>query len=177
MPGTKVGNCRVSDKPSSSFLAPPLVPKGSPMRVLFVMCLILQIPLASSTVLAQSDHSGSSEKLGTVHFSTSCSSATEQEFNRAVELMHSFQFARAIESFHAIVASDPSCSMAYWGIALSSWGNPFVPGLKPQAQLDEGLKAVTQARAANPKTARERTFVEAVARLYSDTATDRKSVV
>jgi tetratricopeptide (TPR) repeat protein len=141
------------------------------MRVLFVMCLILQIPLSSSTVLARSDHSGSSEKLGTVHFSTSCSSPTEPEFNRAVALMHSFQFARAIESFHAILASDPSCSMAYWGIAVSSWGNPFVPGLKPQAQLDEGLKAVTQARAANPKTARERAFVEAVARLYSDTAT------
>jgi tetratricopeptide (TPR) repeat protein len=141
------------------------------MRALFVMCLIVLIPLSSSTVFARSDHSVSSEKLGTVHFSTSCSSVTEPEFNRAVALMHSFQFARAIESFHAILASDPSCSMAYWGIALSSWGNPFASGLKAQAQLDEGLKAVTQARAANPKTARERAFVEAVAHLYADTAT------
>ncbi len=141
------------------------------MRALFVMCFIVLIPLPSSTMFARSDESGSSEKLGTVHFNTSCSVVTGPEFNRAVALMHSFQFARAIESFHAILAIDPSCSMAYWGIALSSWGNPFASGLKPQAQLDEGLKAVTQARAANPKTARERAFVEAVAHLYADTAT------
>ena len=141
------------------------------MRALFVMCFIVLIPLPSSTVFARSDQPGSSEKLGTVQFSTSCSTVTRPEFNRAVALMHSFQFARAIESFHAILASDPSCSMAYWGIALSCWGNPFATGLKPQAQLDEGLKAVRQARAANPKTARERAFVEAVAHLYADTAT------
>jgi hypothetical protein len=92
--------------------------------------------------------------------------------------MHSFQFARAIEAFQATLVIDPSCSMAYWGIALSSWGNPFASGLKSQAQLEQGLKAVTQARAANPKTARERGYVEAVAHLFTDTAnTDQRSRV
>jgi tetratricopeptide (TPR) repeat protein len=90
--------------------------------------------------------------------------------------MHSFQFARAIEDFHATLLSDPSCSIAYWGIALSSWSNPFVAGLKPQAQLQQGLKAVEQARAAPPKTERERAYVEAVAHLFTDTATtDQRS--
>jgi hypothetical protein len=110
--------------------------KGIAMRFLFVLFLMV---LAMG--LAQADHSGSPEKLGTVLFTTSCSAATEPQFNRAVALMHSFQFSRAIEAFHAILASDASCSMAYWGIALSSWGNPFAAGLKPQTQLDEGLKA------------------------------------
>ena len=143
------------------------------MRFLFVLFLMV---LAMG--FAQADHSGSPEKLGTVHFSTSCSAATEPQFNRAVALMHSFQFSRAIEAFHAILASDASCSMAYWGIALSSWGNPFAAGLKPQTQLDEGLKAVTLARAAKPKTARERAYVEAVTHLYADTAnTDQHSRV
>jgi hypothetical protein len=92
--------------------------------------------------------------------------------------MHSFQFARANEAFHAILATDPSCSMAYWGIALSDWGNPFAAGLKAQAQLDRGLKAVEQARAANPKTEREHAYVEAVAHLYTDTAnTDQRTRV
>jgi tetratricopeptide (TPR) repeat protein len=84
--------------------------------------------------------------------------------------MHSFQFARAIEAFQAILVIDPSCSMAYWGMALSSWGNPFAAGLKAQALLDQGLKAVTQARAANPKTEREHAYIEAVAHLFTDTA-------
>jgi hypothetical protein len=92
--------------------------------------------------------------------------------------MHSFQFARAIEAFQAILVSDPSCSMANWGIALSSWGNPFAAGLKAQKQLDQGLKAVTQARVANPKTERERAYVEAVAHLFTDTAnTDQRTCV
>jgi hypothetical protein len=79
-------------------------------------------------------------------------------------------FARAIEAFNATLGSDPSCSIVYWGIALSNWGNPFVAGLKPQAQLEQGLKAVQQARAASPKTERERAYVEAVAHLFTDTA-------
>ena len=37
------------------------------------------------------------EKLGTVHFATSCNEAAQKEFNRAVALLHSFQFSRAIE--------------------------------------------------------------------------------
>ena len=139
------------------------------MRTLIVLFSMVLGSL-SSGVFAQAHEPASGEKLGKVHFRTSCSSAVEPEFNRAVALMHSFQFARAIEVFHAILASDPSCAMAHWGIALSSWGNPFAPGLKPQPQLEQGFKEVTQARAAKPKTARERAYVEAVAHLYTDTA-------
>jgi hypothetical protein len=140
------------------------------MRAVFLSSFMLLAPLVLRMGLVQVDHEFSPERLGTVSFSTSCSAVMESQFNRAVALMHSFQFAGAIEGFHVILASDPSCSMAYWGIALSSWGNPFAAGLKPRAQLEQGLKAVTQARAAQPKTARERAYVEAVARLYTDTA-------
>ncbi len=139
------------------------------MRAQFAFFLILLAHLCSPAGLARTDHPTSPEELGTVNFATSCSSGTQPQFDRAVALMHSFQFARAIEAFHAILASDPSCSMAYWGIALSDWGNPFAPGLRPQAQLEQGMQAVSHARAANPKTARERAFVEAVAHLFTDT--------
>jgi hypothetical protein len=61
--------------------------KGIAMRFLFVLFLMV---LAMG--FTQADHSSSAEKLGTVHFSTSCSAATEPQFNRAVALMHSFQF-------------------------------------------------------------------------------------
>ncbi len=75
------------------------------------------------------------EILGNVTFMTSCSSATQPRFNRAVALIHSFQFAGSIAAFDDVLKAEPSCSIAYWGIALSNWGNPFVPGLRSPEQL------------------------------------------
>jgi hypothetical protein len=141
------------------------------MRVRFTWFLLGTVFLLPMLGFAQPHDNASAEKLGSVTFSTSCSTVAQPQFNRAVALMHSFQFARAIEGFHAILVTDPSCSIAYWGIALSSWGNPFAAGLKPQAQLEQGLEAVELARATPPKTDRERAYVEAVAYLFSDTGT------
>ncbi|HMH15035.1 MAG TPA: hypothetical protein VK578_18185 [Edaphobacter sp.] len=126
--------------------------------------------LSPAVGFTQADNHASAENLGSVNFSTSCSSTSQPQFNRAVALMHSFQFSRAIDAFHAVLAVDPSCSMAYWGIALSNWGNPFAAGLKPQLQLDHGLKAVEQARATKPKTERESAYIEAVSHLFTNTA-------
>jgi hypothetical protein len=56
--------------------------------------------------------------------------------------------------------------MADWGIALSSWGNPFAPGLKPRARLEQGREAIEAARAARPKTRRERDYIAAASELY-----------
>ena len=146
------------------------------MRVRFGSLLLLIAILSVRLSFAQDHDHPSPEHLGTVNFSTSCVKTAQPQFNRAVALMHSFQFARAIEGFNAILSSDPSCAIAYWGIALSKWGNPFAAGLKPQAQLEQGLKAIQQARAAGAKTERERAYIEAVAHLYTDSATiDQRS--
>ena len=148
------------------------------MRQLFIIFLAVLVNPSYSQGFAQVDDHAAAEKLGSVVFTTSCDSAVRPQFNRAVALMHSFQFARAIEAFHTILASDPSCSMAYWGIALSNWGNPFAAGIKAQGQLEQGFKAAALGRAAIPKTPRERAYVEAVAHLFTDTTTiDQRSRV
>jgi tetratricopeptide (TPR) repeat protein len=148
------------------------------MRIRLVL-LVMVIALGVNGLgITQAHHNASAENLGTVNFSTSCNSAAQPQFNRAVALMHSFQFARAIEAFNVILVSDPSCAIAYWGIALSNWGNPFAAGLKLPAQLDQGLKAIEHARAVGAKTERERAYIEAVAHLFTDTAnTDQRSRV
>jgi hypothetical protein len=109
------------------------------MRVRCASLLVLFALLTRGLVFAQAHDHASAENLGKVNFNTSCNSAAQPQFNRAVALMHSFQFARAIEAFNVILVSDPSCAIAYWGIALSNWGNPFAAGLKLPAQLDQGL--------------------------------------
>ena len=60
-----------------------------------------------------------------VKFQTSCAAVVKDDFNKGVALLHSFWFPEAIKAFDGILARDPNCAMAHWGIALSNWGNPF----------------------------------------------------
>jgi hypothetical protein len=117
--------------------------------------------------LAQEHLQGTGEKLGTVHFATSCNEVAQKEFDRAVALLHSFQFGRAVEGFTAVLAKDPTCGIAYWGIALSDWSNPFAPGMKDQSQLQAGRKSTERGETAATKTERERAYLAAVGKLYS----------
>jgi hypothetical protein len=110
--------------------------------------------------------SGSAEHLGTVRFATSCSAGAQPGFDRAVALLHSFEFAAAIQGFEAAGTEDPSCAIAWWGVALASWGNPFAAGQKTPAQIRRGQDAVDRARRAGARTQREREYVAAVAELY-----------
>src|SRR5215470_4726544 len=95
-------------------------------RLLSMAAAIVAIAIARPLAAQDHEHgSAGAEKLGTVSFQTSCSAAAQPVFNRAVALLHSFEFGRAIEAFTTTLQSDPSCAMAEWGIALSRWGNPF----------------------------------------------------
>ncbi|HEV8345334.1 MAG TPA: hypothetical protein VGQ16_02105 [Vicinamibacterales bacterium] len=134
--------------------------------------LRLSILFAASAAIAaaqQHEHGAAgTEKLGTVRFATSCSARAQPPFNRAVALLHSFDFARAVAGFDATLAADASCTIAHWGIALSRWGNPFAPGAKAAAQLQQGREAIDRATASPPKSDREQAYVDAASRLYAD---------
>src|SRR5580765_6969118 len=90
---------------------------------------VVVLMLAGGANAQEHEHALAAEKLGTVAFATSCSPAAQPQFNRAVALLHSFEFLRAIDGFGATLTTDPSCAMAEWGIALSRWSNPFVAGI------------------------------------------------
>ena len=134
----------------------------------FAVALILLFPIAASAQDHDHAHAASAEKLGSVTFTTSCSAAAQPQFNRAVALLHSFEFGQAIDGFGATLKVDPSCAMAEWGIALSRWSNPFAAGVRPPGPLQQGRAAVERARAIGIKTARERAYVDAVSKLYDD---------
>jgi hypothetical protein len=103
-----------------------------------------------------------------VRFETSCAPAARPTFEKGVALLHSFGFSEAVRSFEDVLATDSTCVAAYWGLALSAWGNPFAAGIKPNAQLDQGLRAVERGRAINGGTERERAFLGAAAKLYEN---------
>lgn len=138
------------------------------MRI-FVLAMLCLGAVAASTLHSQTHDHVSTETLGSVTFSTSCNPAVQPQFNRAVALMHSFQFGSAIQGFNAVLAADPKCAIADWGIALSSWQNPFA-GFKSPVQLEQGLRAFEQGRAIGAGTARERAYLDAVSHLYVDSS-------
>ncbi len=131
-------------------------------RVVFASTLI---PLLSQGA-AQADE----ERLGKVDFSISCSAAAQQQFNRAVAMQHSFFFPETVKAFTAIAEKEPSCAMAYWGIAISQRPNPLV-GPFPGDVLRRGWEAIEKAGAAAQKTERESAWIEALAAYYRDYAT------
>src|SRR5712671_6383639 len=133
---------------------------------IFGSCVL--ILAASSSIAREHQHAMAVEKLGTVRFATSCNSAAQKEFDRAVALLHSFQFGHAIDGFNNTLKADPPCAMAYWGIALSRWGNPFAAGQKATSQLQDGRRAAEQAQAIGATTERERAYIAAVLKLYAD---------
>jgi len=141
-------------------------------------CLPVALTILPAVTLGAQEHehgAGGTEKLGTVSFQTSCTVQGQPLFNRAVSLLHSFEFSRAITGFNAALAADPSCAMAEWGIALSRWSNFFAPGVRPAGVLRQGLDAVTQAKAIGLKTPRENAYVEAVSQLYANIETSDQS--
>jgi hypothetical protein len=118
---------------------------------------------------AHSHPAGAIEGLGTVHFETSCGPSVAPSFDRAVALLHSFEFGGAIRAFEGVLAADSTCAMAHWGIALARWTNPMSPGIRPPALLARGREASEAARRlAAGATERERGYIAAVAQLYTD---------
>jgi hypothetical protein len=130
-----------------------------------------RILVASTAIalLSQAAARANEERLGEVHLPISCSPAAQQQFNRAVAMLHSFFFPETVKAFTAIAEQEPSCAMAYWGIAISQRPNPLV-GPFPGDVLKRGWEAIEQARAASQKTERESAFIEALAAYYQDYA-------
>src|ERR1700733_1645615 len=118
--------------------------------------------------VTQVHQDGNGEKLGEVHFATSCNEVAQREFNRAAALLHSFEFSRAIEGFNAVLREDPTCAIAYWGIALSDWSNPFAMVIRDPGQLQQGRENLERGNILGAKTDRERAYLAAVGKLYND---------
>ena len=132
------------------------------------LILACSLSAASPAFAQQHEHGGTPpERLGKVQFDNSCAAAVKADFNRAVALLHSFWFTASGAAFEAVAQKDSSCAMAHWGAAMANWGNPLGGTRTPQT-FTAGLASVAKARAAQPKTARERAYIDAVELLYKD---------
>jgi tetratricopeptide (TPR) repeat protein len=139
------------------------------LRVLAVTAVFAVLVAAAPARAQHEEHAAaqSTERLGSVSFANSCAPAASAVFNRAVALLHSFEFRTAIEGFEDVLSRDDTCAIAHWGIALAYWGNPF-GGVRSTTALQEGSAAVERARATGTPTPRERAYIDAVAALFEN---------
>jgi tetratricopeptide (TPR) repeat protein len=135
------------------------------MRVL--AALFFSAIFFAQTSWSQDEHHHvlSAEEIGSVHFSTSCSKTVSDTFNRAVALLHSFQYEQARLTFRQVSVEDSNCAMAQWGIAMSHyhglWGNGDTAA--GRAALEKAKKA---AAATHTTTPRETAYINALAEIY-----------
>ncbi len=110
------------------------------------------------------------ERLGSVSFPVSCSSSVRADFSRGVALLHDFWYEEATPQFEKIVAADPSCAMAHWGVAMSRfhqiWDRP------DEAGMAAGWREMQEAQSMSAKTARERAYIAALSQFFKPGAAD-----
>lgn len=128
--------------------------------------ITLLVWFSAAAVTAQTATTGA-EQIGQVHFHTSCSAEAQVHFDRAVALLHSFWFPKAIKAFHTVLEADPSCAMGYWGLAVSLLGNPLA-GAPSLQVLQEGTSILRQAKPVGVRTEREYDYLSAIALCYKD---------
>lgn len=125
--------------------------------------------LVSAFAFAQAaphDHQHQANELGRVSFQTTCSPAAQPIFERGVAWLHSFEYQRAESTFNEAARADPSCSIAYWGTAMSNYHPLWAP--PTPAELEKGRGAVAKAEASPARSERERAYVAAIATFYRD---------
>ena len=129
----------------------------------------LSVGLVTTPVLAQ-EHRHDPGEVGSVTFPTSCSAAVQPAFERAVAALHSFWFPEAEKGFRDVAAADPSCAMAWWGVAMTRLGNPLAGRPAPESERI-ATEAAERAGQVAGGTARERGYIAAVRALYRDAGT------
>lgn len=141
-----------------------------------IASLAATVALSAGPATAQQPgaHDHGTGQLGRVTFPVSCSAEAGGRFEHAMAVLHSFWWAEGSRAFTAVLEADSTCAMAYWGLAMNAWGNPFVGGPNGAA-LTRGADAARRASALAPSGRRERGFIAAVAALYRDADTTPNS--
>jgi tetratricopeptide (TPR) repeat protein len=139
---------------------------GSLFRKCYGAALLTVLAVVPGAAQEEHHHHSSDEKIGKVHFSTSCSKQAQAEFNRAVAWLHSFEYGESERAFREIANSDSQCAMAHWGVAMSLYHQLWAP--PTAAELVKGAAAVKEAKQIGAKTKREQDYINAIATFFEE---------
>ncbi|HEY6185848.1 MAG TPA: hypothetical protein VIW67_26635 [Terriglobales bacterium] len=140
------------------------------MRVLIALLSIL-VGSVGGMWADEHHHALTEKEVGSVHFETSCSAEVQTTFQRAVALLHSFQYEESRGTFEDVAKRDPGCAMAQWGVAMT-----YYHGLWHNGDTTAGREVLHRAQdmaAHNPRTTdREHAYIDALAEVYKEDGKD-----
>jgi tetratricopeptide (TPR) repeat protein len=146
------------------------------LTLLGVVCTGFLLSIAPSGLAQQREtHDHSTGRLGRVKFPVSCVPKAQARFEKAMAVLHSFWWEEGDAAFGRVLEVDQHCAMAYWGLAMNAWGNPFAGGPSGD-RITLGADAAMKAAALPGRTPRERGFIAAVSALYRDAASTPNAV-
>lgn len=107
------------------------------------------------------------------HPITTKSKLAQRYFDQGLVLCYAFNHTEAIRSFRGALKADPSCAMAYWGIAYAS--GPHVNRPMDQVDNDRAWEALQKAIALKATArAKEQAYIDALTQRYqAEFAPDR----
>ena len=123
-------------------------------------------PLAVAQDVARSPISS----LGKVDFETSCQANVQDDFNRAIAMLHHMQYEQSRAGFEDILAIDPNCAMAHWGIAMTLF-QPLWPSRPSVDTLNQGLESIEKAQELGVARDRNTALVEATSAFFQEPET------
>jgi tetratricopeptide (TPR) repeat protein len=111
-------------------------------------------------------HAAALDSLGKAGFQNSCQPVVQSDFERAVALLHSFEFGEALQGFKRVESADSTCVIAAWGVALANTqrSGPDIAA----AQLASGWKELEPWLSRPAKTDREQMYMTAVSKMYDN---------
>lgn len=135
-------------------------------RRLMVVALLASMAIAPKITSRQAAAAGGGtrqEHLGKVNFPTSCSPTVQNEIEKGVALLHSFQYKEAHQTFETVLGSDPKCAMAHWGKAMSLYHQLW--DFPDEKKMKEGYKEIADTKKLRQST-REQGFLAAAGAFY-----------
>ena len=105
-----------------------------------------------------------SNQLGKVNFPTTCSADVQPTIEKAVALLHSFQYKESAQTFSEAATCDPKCAIAHWGQAMAVYHQLW--DFPDDKTLKEGRKHIEQAQKLRRANAREQGFLDAAAAFF-----------
>ena len=105
-------------------------------------------------------------QFGLVNFDVTCDEKVKNDFNLAIELLHSFEYDESEKVFAKIIDETPDCAMAYWGVAMCNFHALWTP--PTEAELIKGAEAIVIAKSITKKSVRESGYINALDLFYKD---------
>ncbi len=99
-------------------------------------------------------------KVGTVALPNSCKKAVDKDLQRSLALLHSFFYDEARLAFGEVIAKDPSCALAHWGVAMTYYHPLWAPPLPEER--GPGAEASAKAVALGAKLPVEQGLIAAM---------------